>query len=328
MDAAGVGFVGAPDFSTGVVLFGSVVAYAAKLFAEREDFGAYVRERVVYDTAPHASVTAYLYVPKRIVQTPRPAVLCFHGHGPHGKDNVAGIATDLRRQRHLHRSHYAFAPRLAERGYVCLVPDGRGWGERSVGFFRKSATDGRHAFDERRDPCNVHFLKAQLFGLSLLWMNVWDDMKGVDLLSSRSDVDPARIGCMGFSFGGTRSLWLAALDDRIKAVNVSCYLTSFLVYALRLNNTCGSQLPSGILAQCELGDVLALVAPRPLHVESGRHDDGFPIASATDQFQTVARTYELLGVRDRVSYEIFDGGHRFADGDAFAFFSRWLGGDA
>ncbi len=296
---------------------------------EREDFGAFVRERVVYDTEPHVSVTAYLFLPKRLSQTPRPAIVCLHGHGPHGKDNVAGQSDgNLRRQRHLRKSRYDFAVRLAERGYVCLAADARGWGERSVGFFRKSATDPSHPFGGRRDPCNVHFLHAQLFGLSLLWLNIWDDMRGVDFLASRPEVDAARIGSMGFSWGGTRSMWLAALDSRIAAANVGSYLTSFREYALRLCNTCGSQLPSGILTLCELGDVAALIAPRPLHVESGLHDTGFPVEAAREAFATVARCYQVLGASDRCQHEVFDGGHRFGDGGAFGFFDRWLGEDA
>src|SRR5579863_8419558 len=41
---AGVGVVVAPNFSTGVVLFESIVAYAARLFARSADFGAFLHE--------------------------------------------------------------------------------------------------------------------------------------------------------------------------------------------------------------------------------------------------------------------------------------------
>src|SRR5262245_5859690 len=44
IEQSGAGAVVAPNFSTGVVVFDAVVAYAAKLFAEREDFGAYLHE--------------------------------------------------------------------------------------------------------------------------------------------------------------------------------------------------------------------------------------------------------------------------------------------
>ncbi len=295
---------------------------------ERKDCGSFVRERIVFDTEPHASVTAYLFLPKEgsAGPSPRPAVLCMHGHGPHGKDNVAGVAgQNLRRGLHIWRSHYNYAERLARRGYVCLAADGRGWGERSVGFFRKAADDVTHPFGDRVDPCNVHGLKAQLFGVSLLWLNIWDDMRGVDLLASRPEVDPSRIGTIGLSFGGTRALYLAALDDRIRAANVSCYLTSFLAYAIRSWNACGSQLPSGILNHCELADIAALVAPRALRCESGERDTGFPIDVAREAFTTVSRCYEVAGASERCEHVVFDGGHRVEGRRPHEFFDRWLG---
>ena len=41
---AGIGIVAAPNFSTGVVLFESVVAHAAQLFARQAEFGAFLHE--------------------------------------------------------------------------------------------------------------------------------------------------------------------------------------------------------------------------------------------------------------------------------------------
>jgi 4-hydroxy-tetrahydrodipicolinate reductase len=45
VEDAGIGIVVAPNFSTGVVLFESIVAYAAELFANQADFGAFLHER-------------------------------------------------------------------------------------------------------------------------------------------------------------------------------------------------------------------------------------------------------------------------------------------
>jgi 4-hydroxy-tetrahydrodipicolinate reductase len=42
--SANVGAVVAPNFSAGVVLFDAIVGYAARLFAGREDFGAFLHE--------------------------------------------------------------------------------------------------------------------------------------------------------------------------------------------------------------------------------------------------------------------------------------------
>jgi 4-hydroxy-tetrahydrodipicolinate reductase len=44
IDENGTGIVVAPNFSAGVVVFDAIVAHAAKLFAQREDFGAFLHE--------------------------------------------------------------------------------------------------------------------------------------------------------------------------------------------------------------------------------------------------------------------------------------------
>lgn len=44
VDAAGIGIVAAPNFSTGVVLFDAVLARAAELFAAQPEFAAYLHE--------------------------------------------------------------------------------------------------------------------------------------------------------------------------------------------------------------------------------------------------------------------------------------------
>ncbi len=55
------------------------------------------------------------------------------------------------------------------------------------------------------------------------WQGIvhWDDIRTVDYLASRPEVDPSRIGCLGIPMGGYRTDFLAALDDRIQcAVSV------------------------------------------------------------------------------------------------------------
>jgi dienelactone hydrolase len=290
---------------------------------ERVDCGNYVRERVIYDTEPSASVTAYVLAPKG--RERRPAMLCLHGHAQAGKDVMANVSGwNLRRRRAIWRFNKDLGVRFASRGYVCLCPDARGWGERDVGFFRTSARDPRDPFDGKRDPCNMHFLKAQLFGMNLQWLNTWDDMRGLDYLASRDDVDADRIGAVGFSYGGTRVLYASALDERIKAADISAYLSSFYTYALKHHDTCGSQTVPGILNWCEMGDIAALIGPRPLLCESGEKDPLFPVDEARRAFETIRRCYEVAGVPERCEHEVFKGGHMFASRRAFAFMNRWL----
>ena len=292
---------------------------------ESVDCGEYTRHRVVYDTEAHTSVPAHLLIPKDRKGERAPALICLHGHGADGKDNVAGVhRDDADRARTIDAANYNYGEQFARHGYITLCPDARGWGERCEGFFVTSPEDPEPPLRGRRDPCNVHFLKAQLWGLNLTALNLWDDMRGVDYLQSRAEVDPDRIGVVGLSFGGTRTMYLGAMDERLKAVDISCYLTSFLQYALRQNNFCGSQFLPGILNWAEVADVCALVAPRALLCESGSDDQGFKLEAAREGFETIRRCYEVAGVPERCEHEVFDGGHRFSGGRAFDFFTEWL----
>ncbi len=291
---------------------------------ERKTFLGYVREKIVYETEPGASVSAYVLFPRHGGGR-RPGLLCFHGHGASGKSLVAGESgLNLRRLRHMVRSRYNVAERFVRRGYVCVCPDARGWGDRADGFWRRSASDRRHPYAGARDPCNMHFLNAQLFGMNLLWLNVWDDMRALDVLAARADVDASRLGAVGLSWGGTRALWLAALDARVRTAVVSCALTKVVTQTIAQHHMCGSQILPGMATVCDFGDVAALIAPRPLLVESGASDPIFPIAEAREEFEVARRAYALLGVPDRCEHRVFDGGHRFDGERTYTFVEQWL----
>ena len=80
----------------------------------------------------------------------------------------------------------------------------------------------------------------------------------------------------------------------------------------------------GLLRYGEMGEVAALIAPRPLLIESGIRDGGFPIEAAHKAFATVKRAYEVAGVGERTDIDEFDGGHEFSGRKAFDWFARWL----
>ena len=94
---------------------------------------------------------------------------------------------------------------------------------------------------------------------------------------------------MGFSYGGTCALFLAALDDRLAAAVVSGYLSSWASAHTVPWNMCGSQVLPAMLGTLEHVDVAMLVAPRPLLVESGTGDVIFPLDAARDAMATLPR---------------------------------------
>jgi dienelactone hydrolase len=283
---------------------------------EEYDDGDYVRRRLLLDTEPMMSVPCWLLVPKDFKPGERrPAVLALHGHG-NGKDDIAGLDHgEEERVNLIKAANYDYARQFARRGYVVIAPDHRNFGERA---YPREPLYGR-------DPCNIVMLKATLFGRNMLLANVWDACKCIDYLQTRDDVDGERLGAAGLSYGGTMTLWTAALDERIKIADVSCYMNSFLAYAFNMDNTCGSQTPANLLGLLdEMWEIAALIAPRALVCENGINDTGFPIAEAQAAHAKIAQAYEKAGVGNRFAADVFEGGHEFSGRVAFGMFAKYL----
>jgi len=286
---------------------------------ERTPCDGYVREKVVFNSEDAASVPAWVLVPNQ-----RPAsgkfrtLLCLHGHNggrAFGKDGPAGVTGDNPdKQKVITNDNYDYAVQFAKHGYLTIAPDSRGFGER----FDAKPTYGH------RDPCNVNFLATSLLGHNLLALNLLDYIATVDYLLTRPDVDADRIGCMGLSFGGTGTMWLAALDERVKVACISGYLTSFKKYGIEMDNFCGSQYLPWLLRYADIPDLCGLIAPRPLLIEHGVEDKGFPIETTREAFAQLKKVYEIIGEPQKVDMDEFQGGHRFSGRKAFDWFDKWL----
>jgi dienelactone hydrolase len=163
-------------------------------------------------------------------------------------------------------------------------------------------------------------------GENPLAQNLWDLARGLDVLETHALVDPARIGMVGLSYGATVTLFLAACDERVAACVVSGYFSSWAEAHKMPWNMCGSQVLTGMLGQLEHVDLGALVAPRPMLIESGTEDDLFPTAVATAGYQRLRRVYAELGAADdRIALDVFEAGHQWHGGAAYPFLEKWLG---
>jgi len=60
--------------------------------------------------------------------------------------------------------------------------------------------------------------------------DAWDVLSGVDYLIQKGWVDPARIGCMGWSQGGYISAFLTTSSDRFKAISVGAGISNWATY--------------------------------------------------------------------------------------------------
>ena len=277
----------------------------------------YLRQKVVIKSDPYTSVPAYVLVPEGI-KGGLPAVVAVHGHG-YGKDDLVCIWEDgSERVEPVSRGYQKdFALELVRRGLLVIVPEQCGFGER------------RLEEDVKRGPeqssCKSLSLWALMMGTTAAGRRVWDAMRVIDYLCTREEVDPSRIGMMGISGGGTTTLFTSALDDRVKAVVISGYLNTFKDSILSIDHCVDNYIP-GILRYGEMYDVAALIAPRPLLVESGTKDPIFPVEAAKHAFEQVRRAYALLRAEDRIEADFFEGRHEISGRRSYDFMASWLKG--
>jgi len=277
--------------------------------------GELIRERVVFDSEEFMSAPCQVLRPKSMKpDRTNPAILCSHGHGPFGKDAVAGVRSSPEHVANIELHNYNYGERMARAGFLTISPDLRVFGERR---------DGLDPFPGR-DPCNVNFIKGALLGIYTLTLNIWDMRCCVDYLETRPEVDPKRIGMMGLSQGGTMTTFTAAVEPRIKAADISGYVNPWSGFAIGHANFCGSQIVPGILRDFDTDDIAGLIAPRPLLLEMGIYDNCFYIQDLLEGYAGVKRIYQAAGAADCLWADVHPGPHAFAGNQAFEFFKKYL----
>jgi dienelactone hydrolase len=155
--------------------------------------------------------------------------------------------------------------------------------------------------------------------------NLVDLLVCVDLLDDHQLVDPSRIGVVGFAYGGLLAMTLAAWDPRIRAAVVSGYFSSFAAAHRVPYNLCGSAVLPGMLGLIEHVDIAALIAPRPLLVETGESDPQYPFDAAQASFAELQGVYGAMRAPNHaLEHHVFPGGHRWDGGATLDFLDRWL----
>ena len=285
---------------------------------ERVDRGDYVQEKVVFNTTPDIRVPAFVLVPKK-ARLPAPAIVALHDHGGFylwGREKLVERTdehpslTDFKRQLYARPQHRERAgARRVRRGrdrHVLLgrAPDAAGG--RRPGLARAAREHHRGAHRRLQPPRRRLRAARRSYHLSagFTWPGVmfWDDIRTVDYLVSRPEVDPTRIGCVGLVGRAVRSLHLAALDDRIKAAVVVGWMTSFPAQLERhIRNTIGhTKLVPGLYRHLDYPDVASLAMPTPLLVINGSKDQLFEPAGVRASFDKLAACYKKAGVPELV----------------------------
>jgi dienelactone hydrolase len=311
---------------------------------ERADCGDYIREKLLFSTSPHFRVPAYVLIPKGLTH-PAPAIVDLHSHGGmflFGKEKVVDLRDNHPAAAAYHERNYDGRPTataLVRRGYVVITIDAFMFGERrtmldadlAYGWDRSrySLEDVEHLNQQCRRK-ETTLVKALTFaGLTWPGLVFWDDIRTVDYLVTRPEVDPRRIGCLGISMGGYRATYLTALDERIAAGCIVGFMSTVkpMIQAHVDTHSWVHYLPA-LHRFLDLPDVASLAAPRALLVQQCARDGLFPLAGMKEAVEKIAVVYEKAGLRDRFTGRFYDAPHRFTiemQEEAFAWFDQRLG---
>ncbi len=310
---------------------------------DRTDMGDYIREKILFSTSPQFRVPAYVLVPKGL-KKPAPAIIDLHSHGGMfllGKEKIVDLGLDHPVVKRYHEQNYEGRPtstELVRRGYVVIAIDAFMFGERrlmldsdlNLGWDRwKYSADDFVRLSRVCASKETTLAKSMCFA-GMTWPGVvfWDDIRTVDYLVTRPEVDPDRLGCCGVSMGGYRTIYLAGLDERIKAASIVSFMSSIrpMLRAHIDRHSWIHYLPA-LHQHLDLPDVASMMAPRALMVQQCAQDGLFPLAGMQESVRKIAAVYSKAGASEQFSGRFYDRPHMFSidmQNDAFAWFDRHL----
>ena len=277
---------------------------------EQIDKGSYTQQKIGIRMYPATQSYAYLLIPKNITY-PAPLIIAMHQHGDiydYGKAEVVGLEGD---------PNLFYGKELVERGYLVFAPDAPLFGDRMLKATGQNSGNILEQYGEE---------SLLLAGHSLLGETLREDISLVNLISSLKNIK--EIGCIGHSYGGVRCMYLAAVDDRIKAVVLSNSVGNLRKkYEEAPVHTWFSILP-GIARYTETSGILALIAPRPLMIFYSENDPIFPVTEAKNQISSVSELYKKLNKESEIKgVEIPNEAHAFPEKyheEAYRFFDKYL----
>ncbi|NOY96181.1 MAG: hypothetical protein GXO81_07350, partial [Chlorobi bacterium] len=236
-------------------------------------------EKLYYESLPGLYVPANLYIPDNI-EKPTAAILYVCGHSPTQK------------------VHYQpFPKKFAELGFVCMVIETIQWGEVRGEHWGSYANGWFHWYSRGYNPAGVE---------------LWNAIRGLDLLAARAEVDPGNMGVTGISGGGSQSWYIAAADQRVKAVAPVCGASTLKAQIGKrtIDGHCDCMMPTNTY-QADFQDIGALIAPRALLIGQADRDGLNTIESVEQLYAGTKKIYELYGDPGKISLVITPGGHSY-----------------
>jgi len=248
----------------------------------------YSIKNIAFQTRPGIYATANLYIPEG--KGKFPGVIVMMGHSLSGR---------------LYDKYQSVGITLALNGYVSLCIDPWGSGER---------TTIHGVFEDHGDENNLGIALMDI-GESLMGMEITDNIRGVDLLSSLPYVDPENIGATGSSGGGNQTMWLTAMDERIKAAVPVVSAGTFEAFVM--GSPCICEVLTDGLTFTEEAGVLALIAPRAIKMCNHTQDANaaFNPREMLRSYKNAKTVFKILGAENNIAYDTFALTHGYWPGD-------------
>lgn len=236
-------------------------------------------EKLYYESLPGLLVPANLYIPEGI-KKPMPAILYVNGHS--------------KTQKHNYQSH---AISFAKNGFVCLI----------IETIQKGEVKGVHLGQESRGWFNWYSRGYNPGGVE-----IWNGIRGLDLLSEMPEVDKNRLGVTGISGGGSQSWYLPAADSRIKAAAAVAGAASIegQIVQKTIDDHCDCMMPINTY-RIDFSDIGALIAPRPFMIAQPTRDLYYSIEAVHSIYNKVKTIYSYYGMPQNVIMEDATGGHSY-----------------
>lgn len=275
-----------------------------------------------------------------------PGVLAFHDHGGnkyYGARKIVRTSDQLPAGIEEHQRTYyggrAWANELAKQGYVVLVSDAFTFASRRV-MISDVPEHRRHG---QKDPNPNNWTEIErynqwasdhentmarsLFSAGITYPGVWlaEDIKALDILAARPDVDATRLGCAGLSGGGLRSVYVGAIDDRIKCTVPVGFMTTWNDFALYKSYTHTWMIYIPLLPnELDFPDILGLRAPLASLVLNNTEDQLFTLAEMKRADEITKEVYAKAGAPEKYRCSFYPGVHKF-DVDMQREGFEWMG---
>ncbi len=175
---------------------------------------------------------------------------------------------------------------------------------------------------------------ALLLGKTLAGLEISKLQRLLDYIVNFPEIDKERIGMWGISLGGYYTLFTLPLEPRIKVGIVCAFFNHRLKkmviddyrYSCYLSTEEEHIFIPGWLREFTDSDLVSLICPRPLMIQTGKADGIAWWPFVLEEFKEAKKHYEKLGFSERIVIDLHSGDHEIRYETGFSFLKKWLKG--